>query len=394
MKNDKTVKDIMKKLHIGIILSMVVVSCGLFESNDNGGISDKVYVPLRILDQVAIVDVGSGKIDFVDINYNDIGNEPHFVVIDEINRYWFVTTIKSGYVGCYNLDTDELIDTILVGDSPALMVLNEEDKKLYVSRMMPMGMPMGTMMMGAVSTIVQEINYKDSSHMVLSNEFELSSPAPHGLAINTDGSELYVTSNTADWLYKVNSETGDSLSASMDSLINYIDPSIEVKRLKPIQCISLKDSLLLISCSGGIHTDPWMGEQDTIFGQVQLWNTNTMSLKDMVQFSWKSRPWHIINSPLNDEVFVALGGDVIYPGSAGVACLTYTSDTLAIKWETYSHDFEGLHGIDVSENGESLFVSGREDGNLHIFNVDSGEKIKSIPLGNNPVAQGVTAVYK
>ena len=107
---------------------------------------------------------------------------PLFVVIDEINRYWFVTTIKSGYVGCYNLDTDELIDTILVGDSPALMVLNEEDKKLYVSRMMPMGMPMGTMMMGAVSTIVQEINYKDSSHMVLSNEFELSSPAPHGLA--------------------------------------------------------------------------------------------------------------------------------------------------------------------------------------------------------------------
>ena len=380
----------MKKLHFGVLISMMIVSCGDFVSNDTDGISDTVYVPLGGLDQVAIVDVGSDELDFVDINYSDIGNEPHFVVVDEINRYWFVTAIKSGYVGIYNLDTDELIDTVLVGDSPALMVLNENDKKLYVSRMMPMG----SMMMGAVSTIVQEINYEDSSHIVLSNEFELRSPAPHGLAINADGSELYVASNTADWLYKIKTETGGSLSASMDSLINNIDPSIEVKRLKPIQCISLEDSLLLISCSGGIHTDPWMGEQDTIFGQVQLWNTNTMSLKNTVQFSWKSRPWHIINSHVNDEVFVTLGGDVIYPGSAGVACLTYASDTLAVKWETYSEDFEGLHGIDVSGDGESLFVSGREDGNLHIFNADRGEKIKSIPLGHNSKPQGVTAVYK
>ncbi len=369
---------------------MMIVSCGLFESNEKGDIADIAYVPLRGFDQVAIVDVGSEKIDFVDINYSEIGNEPHFVVIDESNRFWFVTTIKSGYVGCYNLDTDELIDTIHVGDSPALMVLNEEDNKLYVSRMMPMG----SNGMGSVSTIIQEINYEDSSHLVLSNEFVLSSPSPHGLAINTDGSELYVASNTADWLYKINLETGDSLSATMDSSINYIDPGIEVKRLKPIQCISIEDSLLLISCSGGINSNSWSGIQDTISGQVQLWSTNTMSLRDIVQFSWESRPWHIINSHVNDEVFVILGGDVNYPGSAGVACLTYVSDTLAIKWETYSEDFEGLHGIDVSEDGENLFVSGREDGNLHIINADSGEKIQSIPLGHNSKAQGVTAVYK
>ena len=124
---------------VGLFLISVFIGCGLFESNDNDSASDKVYVPLRGLDQVAIVNAGSDEIDFVDINYSEIGNEPHFVVVDEINRYWFVTAIKSGYVGIYNLDTDELIDTVLVGDSPALMVLNENDKKLYVSRMMPMG---------------------------------------------------------------------------------------------------------------------------------------------------------------------------------------------------------------------------------------------------------------
>ena len=40
----------------------------------------------------------------------DMGSHtPHFIAIDEVNRYWFVTTINSGYVGRYNLDTDELV---------------------------------------------------------------------------------------------------------------------------------------------------------------------------------------------------------------------------------------------------------------------------------------------
>ena len=380
----------MKKLHFGVLISMMIISCGLFESNDTDSIPDKVYIALQGLDQVAIVDIDSGKVDTVNIDYSEGSNSPHFIVIDEINRYWFVTTIQSGYVGRYNLDTNELIDTVLVDYSPALMVLNENDKKLYVSRMMPMG---GNS--GSVSTIIHEIDYSNQLDMFSSNELVVSSPAPHGLAINQEGSEIYVTSNTADWFYKIIPKTEEIVGVVMDeNSPNVESPNIPTNRLKPIQCVSLNDNLLVITCSAGITHDSNTGINDTIPGHVQLWNTSTMTLIDTVQFSWQSNPWHVINSSLKDEVFVALGGDVIYPGSAGVACLTYTSDTLAIKWETYSHDFEGLHGIDVSENGESLFVSGREDGNLHIFDVDSGKKIKSIPLGNNPVAQGVTAVYR
>ena len=393
-------KGIMKKFYYILFISIIFVSCDLFETNNDNVSSDKVYIALQGSDQVAIVNVNSNKIDFVDIDYTTMNHHghmmsmgPHFIVMDEINRYWFVTTISSGYVGIYNLDTDELIDTIMVGDLPALMALNEDDKKLYVSRMMPMGDDNH----GTVNTTIQEISYEDSSQMVLSNQFELKSPSPHGLSINSDGSELYVASNTADWLYKIYPETGDTLSASMDPLVNYIDPSIEVKRLKPIQCISVKDSLLVISCSGRFNTNSWTGEQDTIPGQVQLWNTNRMSFKDVVQFSWKATPWHIINSSINDEIFVVLSGDPLYPGSAGVACLTYGPNSLSIKWETYSENFEGLHGIDESADGKSLFVSGRGDGHLHILNADNGNKIKSIPLGDNLSSikpNGVSAVYK
>mgnify|MGYP000392066855 CR=1 FL=1 len=188
--------------YLAIGFSILVFSCGLLETEDENNNLDMVYIALQGLDQVGIVNSENGDLKVVDIDYNPQMKEtPHFIVIDEINRYWFVTTIVSGYVGRYNMDTDELNDTLFIGDSPALMVANEIDKILYVSRMMPMG----SMMTGSMSTVVQEIDYSDSSKMELSNEFSIDSPAPHGIAINSTGSEVFVTSNTADWIYKINS---------------------------------------------------------------------------------------------------------------------------------------------------------------------------------------------
>ena len=370
---------------IGLFFISVFIGCGLFESNDNDGASDKVYVALQGLDQVGILNPENGDLKVVDIDYNPSMDEtPHFIVIDEINRYWFVTTIVSGYVGQYNLDTDELIDTLFIGDSPALMVANEIDKILYVSRMMPMG----SMMTGSMSTVVQEIDYSDSSKMELSNEFSIDSPAPHGIAINSTGSEVFVTSNTADWIYKITTATGEISGKVMDASIgNY--PNNVTQRLKPIQVVSVEDSLLFVTCSAGIWVNPHTGESDTLSGLVQLWNSNTLTWIESFQFSWNSSPWHIIQSPVNREVYVVLSGDVLYPGSAGIACLTFESNTLALKWETHSESFDTLHGIDVSSDGERIYVSGRKDGNLHIFNGRTGKLERSIPLGNNPLAGGV-----
>ena len=152
----------------------------------------------------------------------------------------------------------------------------------------------------------------------------------------------------------------------------------------------MEDSLLFVTCSAGIWVNPHTGESDTLSGLVQLWNSNTLTLyPHHFQFSWNSSPWHIIQSPVNREVYVVLSGDVLYSGSAGIACLTFESDTLALKWETHSESFEPLHGIDVTSDGERIYVSGRKDGNLHIFNGGTGKLERSIPLGNNPLAGGV-----
>ena len=271
------------------------------------------------------------------------------------------------------------------------MVANKLDQKLYVSRMMPMMMPMGGMAMGSMLTIIHEIHYSDPLEMLTYQEIELGSPAPHGIAINSDGSEVYVTSNTADWIYKITTFTGKIDSVVMDSVFNNY-PNNPAKRLNPIQCMSINDSLLVIACSAGLAFNSSLGENDTIPGQVQLWNSNSMTLLDTLQVNWKSKPWHIAKSPVNEEVFVVLAGDALYSGTAGIACLTYESNSLAIKWQSHSNVFETLHGIDVSNDGERIYVSGRKDGYLHIFYGETGELEQSIPLGNNPLAGGLSVL--
>ena len=48
-----------------------------------------------------------------------------------------------------------------------------------------------------------------------------------------------------------------------------------------------------------------------------------------------------------------------------------------------NENYNTLHGIDISNNGEKIFVSGRGDGKLHIFNTNDGDKSLSISLSEN-----------
>jgi hypothetical protein len=79
-------------------------------------------------------------------------NTPHFIVMDEILGYWFVTTIASGYIAQYSLVDNQLIDSYFVGDAPAILTIDTERKKIYCSRMMSMN-GMGNIMPSSESNI-------------------------------------------------------------------------------------------------------------------------------------------------------------------------------------------------------------------------------------------------
>jgi DNA-binding beta-propeller fold protein YncE len=260
------------------------------------------------------------------------------------------------------------------------MVIDKDSQKLYVSRMMSMEMSVGSM--GATTTFIQEINYTDPERMILDDSHPIGSPAPHGIAINSDGSEVYTTSYEGDWLFKIILQSNTIEDTTLE--IGYSqDKSYPLKRLKPVQCVSVQDSLLLISCEAGNWSST--GENwESISGQIQLWNTNTMTRMNTLQFDVDSRPWHIINSPNTNRVYVVLKGQFEYednPDSDGVACISYDENSMNLKWIKRSDEFKMLHGIDISVDGEKLYVSGRIDGKLHVLNAQDGEVLQSIYLG-------------
>ena len=318
------------------------------------------------------------------INNNDI-NTPHFIVMDEKLGYWFVTTIASGYIAQYSLIDNELIDSYFVGDAPAILAIDTNAQKIYCSRMMPMN-GMGNMMPSSESNIIQVLGYSSMGMFEsISSEYEIGSPAPHGLAINHDGTEIYTASNTTDWLYKINTITGDIAGVVMDASINN-PPDQAIQRLKPIQCLSLGNRLF-VSCSAGPWYNPFTGENSIIPGQLQLWDSDNMLLIDSIEFGDYTGPWHIKESPIDNIIYIALSGDNLYD-TEGLAAVRFDNDTLELEWIVNDPSFVTLHGIDVSSDGQKIYVSGRGDGYIHVFD-NSGNYLSNIYTGNMSMLGGI-----
>ena len=316
---------------------------------------------------------------------NDSMNTPHFIVLDELNGYWFITTIASGFIAQYSLLDNTFIDSHFVGDAPALLVVDPNNQIIYCSRMMPMN-GMNEMMPTSESNIIQALNYSSMGlSQTLNQEYIIDSPAPHGLAINADGTEVYTASNTADWIYKINIQTNEILGVVMDETINNT-PDLTTQRLKPIQCMS-SGNRLFVSCSAGTWMDPFSGQSTIIEGKLQMWDSDLMILLDSIDLGEHSSPWHIVKSPIDEIVYVVLGGDNLYD-TEGLASISYVNDELSINWITNNAFFDTLHGVDVSSDGQAIYVSGRGDGNIHVFD-NNGNYIDNIFLGQMSMLGGI-----
>ena len=245
---------------------------------------------------------------------------------------------------------------------------------------------MGDMMPSSESQIIHALSYSAMGLIESEiNEYEISSPAPHGIAINYDGTEIYTASNTTDWLYKINIDNELIEGVSMDSSIGN-PPDQVTQRLKPIQCLSVGNRLF-VSCSAGVWYNPFDGESSVIPGELQMWNSDSMLLIDSITLGEYTGPWHIKESPIDNTIYVALSGDNLYE-TEGLAAVSFDNDILELEWMATDPSFDTLHGVDISSNGEKIYVSGRGDGNIHIFN-HTGEYINAIYTGAMSMLGGI-----
>ena len=375
----------------------IFFSCDSDDSVSSNVVSndfDRIYVTLQGTDKVAIVNASNleviEQIDVVlDMMNGDMGgnmdgdmdgsmmsmNTPHYVALDEENGYWFISAIMSNKIAMYSIDTNELIDQISVNEDPAILEINTSSKTLYSSRMMVMDM--GGMNMGSTANSIDAISY-DENGMTLSQSYDSQAPTPHGISLSDDGIKIVTASNSSDFLSIINTISGIATTVSLDPDINDADPTLVLNRLKPLEVVQ-KGIYAFVSCTGGEWQNINTGTYEDVNGQVQVWNTETLQKVATYEFNLDSRPWHIDSHPIEDKIYIVLSGDSSGAG-AGVACLSFDGSSFLEEWTATNSDFNTLHGITISSDGQYIYVSGRGDGNLYKLDAQSGNLLNNINL--------------
>ena len=341
---DKRYKMKRKRILLVVIAAGIFFSCS--DDNDTDQEFTKAYVTLQGSDKVAVINVDHAElVAEIDVNFINTGDRPHYVVIDEIHRTWYVTLISSGYVCKFNLDTDELMDSVFVGSQPALMDIDRENQILYVSRFMPMP-SMG--MESSESQLVHKIN---AATMTILGTVDVGASSPHGIALSSDGSTLWVASNEASHFFAIETTRfGESdyqpqnFRLGSDVPYNY---EINDNTYNALELVLSQDgSELFVSCSGT--------------GQVRIFDTsNGDSLK---YYSTGMMPWHIAVS--NDDKYLyttnRMSNNVVQTDLTNGAAKTFTAEDLAMP-----------HGVALTVDNSKLVVSSSMGDVLYILDAES-----------------------
>lgn len=314
----------------------------------------KAYITLQGSDQIAVVDINDGVIlETIDVDLTNTSDMPHYIVIDETNNYWYCTLISSGHILKFDLSTNEMIDSIHVGNMPALMEIDELNEYVYVSRFMPM------MGMNTASQLVHKI---DAMTMDIVGTVEVGADSPHGIALSSDGQTLWVASNQASHFFRIetnrfgeanyqpqNYPIGDDVPSSYEINDGYYN-ALELE-------LSHDDSKLFISCSNSME----VREFDTSTGEL----LNTYMTEMM--------PWHMQVSSDDSKLYVTnrMGNSYseIDLNSGESTSFTYSNMSM-------------MHGCALGGNEDLLVVTSAGSGTAYVFETETNTRLHTIEFGS------------
>ena len=330
---------------------LILVSCK--QNNVTNSDFTKAYVSLQGSDKIAIIDVDRGElIDEVEVDFINTGDRPHYIVIDEIHRTWYVTLISSGYICKFDLDTDQLLDSVFVGNQPALMDIDRERQILYVSRFMPMPS------MGMEGTNSQLIHKIDAKSMIILDTEDVGASSPHGIALSNDGSVLWVASNEASHFFKIPTSTfGPSNYQAQNFQLGYDVPvnyEINDNIYNALELVLNNDNTqLFVSCSGK--------------GEVRVFDTiNGDSLK---YYATGTMPWHMAISKDDKYLYTTnrMSNNVVQTDLLSGNTKTFTIDNLIMP-----------HGVALTADDSKLLVGSSMGDAVYIVDAQSMILLHSI----------------
>jgi len=347
-----------KKTLFFLFLGLLFWGCESEESNN----VIKAYITLQGTDKVAVVDVDNRVLlKEVSVDMSDIIDMPHFVVIDETHGYWYVTLISSGYVLKFDLKTDEMVDSVFIGNQPALMALDEERQLLYVSRFMPQG--------GMTATSSREIHQIDCTTMTIRGTVDVGASSPHGIALAPGGGTVWVSSNQASHFFRIDtSGFGQSNYQPEAFKIDQnvpADYTINDAMYNPLQVIlDPAGNTLFVTCSRT--------------GEVRAFDTNTGTL--LATYTVGNTPWHLAIDPMGDWLYVA---------NRGSADVTRINLQTAVTDNLGDDAFELLQGCALSADGSTLIVAASGKDKIHFIDAGDMTLTTTITLEKDAMPTGV-----
>jgi len=349
------------------LLLIVIIAFGCNEKNPDA--IQKAYVTLQGQDKIAVLDLNAGEIlNYIDVDFTNTGDMPHYIVIDESHNAWYCTLISSGYVLKFDLETDELVDSVQIGNMPALMALDEINEYLYISRFMP------TMGLSTSSQLIHKI---DTQTMDVIGTVNVGADSPHGIALSSDGETLWTASNQASHFFKIETNKFSELDYQPENfrIGSDVPSSYEINdgfyNALELELIN-DDSKLYVSCSGKM--------------EIRVFDTETGDSLNTITTGLM--PWHF---KLSMD-----GGKLFAVNRMANTVTVYDMDTNEANTLTES-SMDLLHGCALSGDGDLLVVTSTGSGYVYIYDTDSETLLYSIELGDasetDPMPTGVAIVH-
>lgn len=298
-----------------------------FSDNPN---REKIYIPNQGCDQVAVLDAEKKVImRYVKVGIDDNTIEvPHQIRVSHDRKFWYVVFVNGNYIQKFNAETDQLVSTITLANTPGY-------NTLILS-------PDGTKAIACDWANTNFITYIDLVNNTMLNTdingFTISKP--HGTHI-TQNNMLYVTSNTTgNRYYKI-----DLNSSGFDITNLYLENPNIGSDLNPHDIYFTPDeSKYLITCQTS--------------NEVRIFQTTNDSLLAVINVG--TFPQEVVTSSSQPYAFVTCQEDGQFgTGKKGsVYVINYNTLTLATAPINVYPAYQP-HGIGIDETRGLVYVAGR-----------------------------------
>lgn len=288
----------------------------------------KFYVTNQGCDVVTVVDEETG----IPMRYIDVGNNPgiespHLVKVSPDGQYWYVIFSRGDVIQKYRTSDDSYVGEIYIGlENWNTFVISSDSQKAFCVDWSDDG----------------QVFYLDLANLVILKKYSGVGLfiKPHGVAINSASTTLYVTGQTGNFIYKI--DISDPLSPGIDQITLDGGPVNTAPSLDPHEiALSPDGTKYYVTCQGS--------------NEVKVFNTSDDA--PVAAISTGTFPQEPVFSSSAGYLFVSCPEDTLaFPGKRGcVSVIDYQSNTFV------KNIFTGFqpHGMAVDDDKKQVLVANR-----------------------------------